>query len=261
VNYNYHTHTSRCGHATGTAEEYVITAIENGIKHMGFSDHLPLRFSDGTESHYRVPACEAEDYCKEILSLSAKYKDKIDLKVGFESEYYPELFDEMLENAVRWGAEYLILGQHYTFPENEGARHTVKESDSREELAAYTDSVIAAMRENVFSYIAHPDVFNFTGDADFYRGEARRLCAAAREMNVPLEINFLGIRGERHYPREDFWKVAGEEKAPVTFGFDAHEPESAFDKESLAKAERMVKKYNLNYIGKPELILIRDIKT
>ena len=138
MEYNYHTHTYRCGHAEGTAEEYVQTAIKNGIKHMGFSDHIPLRFSDGVESSYRVPACEGESYCEEIRALGKKYKDKIDIKVGFESEYYPELFDEMLENAVKWGAEYLILGQHYIFPENEGARHTVKESDSEKELEAYT---------------------------------------------------------------------------------------------------------------------------
>ena len=259
MKYNYHTHTSRCGHATGTAEEYVVRAIENGTKHMGFSDHIPLRFSDGTESHYRVPVCEGKSYCEEIRSLSEKYKDKIDLKVGFESEYYPELFGEMLKNAIDYGAEYLILGQHYVRPENTGARHTVNETESAEELKEYTDSVIAAMRENVFTYIAHPDVFNFSGDERIYREEARRLCAAAREMNIPLEINFLGIRGCRHYPREDFWEIAGEEKAPVTFGFDAHDPESAFDEESLGKAKAMVEKYNLNYIGKPELILLREL--
>ena len=30
MDYNYHTHTSRCGHATGSDEEYVKRAIEQG---------------------------------------------------------------------------------------------------------------------------------------------------------------------------------------------------------------------------------------
>ncbi len=36
---NYHTHTARCGHAIGTDEEYVQTAIQAGLKTLGFSDH------------------------------------------------------------------------------------------------------------------------------------------------------------------------------------------------------------------------------
>ena len=36
---NFHTHTSRCGHAIGLDEDYVKTAIKAGIKVLGFSDH------------------------------------------------------------------------------------------------------------------------------------------------------------------------------------------------------------------------------
>ena len=85
----------------------------------------------------------------------------------------------------------------------------------------------------------------------------RRLCIASRELNIPLEINFLGIRDNRNYPNEAFWQVAGQEKAPVTFGFDAHTVDDACDRESQKKAEEMVKKYDLNYIGKPEIIKLK----
>lgn len=36
---NYHTHTSRCQHATGEEKAYVEQAIQNGMKILGFSDH------------------------------------------------------------------------------------------------------------------------------------------------------------------------------------------------------------------------------
>ena len=42
LEYNYHTHTYRCGHAIGLDEEYVQEAIKAGIKRMGFSDHIFL---------------------------------------------------------------------------------------------------------------------------------------------------------------------------------------------------------------------------
>ena len=256
--YNYHTHTYRCKHASGTEEEYIIRAIENGVKHMGFSDHIPLKLQDGTESGYRVPVCEGKAYCEAIKALSEKYKAEIDIKVGFEMEYYPEYFDKMLKDAIEYGAEYLILGQHFVKPENTGTKYTNIRSDSTEALKDYVDSVIAAMKKKVFTYVAHPDIFNFTGDVRLYHEEMRRLCIASREMNVPLEINFLGIRDGRSYPNDLFWQIAGEEQAPVTFGFDAHDEKNAFDDASLKTAEKMVEEYNLRYIGKPELILIRE---
>lgn len=261
VIHNYHTHTHRCGHASGKEEEYIVRAVKNGIKYMGFSDHVPLKFHDGTESGFRVPVCDGRTYCEEIKALGEKYKDKIDIKVGFEMEFYPEYFDEMLKNAIEYGAEYLILGQHFLQPENTSVNHTMTATDSSEDLKKYVSSVISAMKEKVYTYIAHPDVFNFTGDVRLYQEEMRKMCIASRELDVPLEINFLGIRDGRNYPNEAFWRVAGEERSPVTFGFDAHDAESAFDEKSLDIARKIVKKHNLNYIGAPELVLIQNLNT
>ena len=255
MDYNYHTHTHRCSHASGTEEEYVKRAVENGIKYMGFSDHVPLRFSDGTESGYRVPVSDAKEYCREIKALAEKYKDKIDIKVGFEMEYYPEYFDKTIESVVEYGAEYLILGQHYTAPENIVVNQTISETDSVEDLCKYTSLVVSAMKTGVYTYVAHPDIFNFTGDVSLYKDEMRKICVASRELNVPLEINFLGIRDNRIYPKDLFWQIAGEEKSPVVFGFDAHDVLSAFDGDSLEEANALVEKYGLNYIGKPDLAL------
>lgn len=255
MNYNFHTHTVRCSHATGTEEEYVQRAIENGIRYMGFSDHAPFRFDDGYEALYRVPESDAKTYCNEIRELAEKYKDQAEIRVGFEMEYYPELFDEMLKRAVEHGAEYLLLGQHWLEPEhNETTAHVTWETEDPGRLKTYVSLVTEAMKTGRFTYVAHPDIIRFTGDLELYREEMRKICAVARELQIPLEINFLGIRESRHYPREEFWQIAGEEKCPVTFGFDAHDTAAAYDGESLVRAKEMVEKYSLNYIGMPELV-------
>ena len=80
-----------------------------------------------------------------------------------------------------------------------------------------------------------------------------RLILTAREENVPLELNFLGMRRGYHYPNPLFWELVGELDAPVTFGFDAHAAIEAYDGESLAVAQEMVKRYRLRYIGRPTL--------
>ncbi len=254
MNYNYHTHTYRCRHAKGTPEQYIIRAIEGGIEYMGFSEHMPHIFSDGYESGYRLPMSEAESYVSEIKALREKYKDKIRIKVGFEMEFYPSQFEAMLSDARTFGAEYLILGQHFIGEEHPSGRYIFIETDNEAHLCEYVDNCILGMSSGAFSYLAHPDLPNFTGDARIYEREVRRLCITARELNVPLEINFLGIRDSRSYPSRRFWRIAGEEQVSVTFGFDAHDTEAAADRSSLAFAMSLVDEYRLNYIGMPRII-------
>jgi len=255
MDYNYHTHTYRCSHASGTEEEYIRTAVQNGIRYMGFSDHIPFRCSDGFEDlSVRVPIAQVGDYFRDLRLLREKYKETIEISIGFETEYYADHFPSMLEDAKQWGAEYLILGQHYVRPERPDGVHSSLPCSDPAFLERYADSLVAGIQTGVFTYIAHPDVYNYTGERQIYQQIMRRVCIASREHNVPLEINFYGIRDHRNYPCDAFWQVAGQEKSPVTFGFDSHTAQSAYDGASLPAAMELVKKYDLNYIGKPTLV-------
>lgn len=257
MNYNYHTHTYRCSHATGTEEEYIQRAIKNGIKYMGFSDHIPLKFPNGRQSPYRVPVESAEEYISTIKALSDKYKEQIEIKVGFEVEYYPDFFESSLKFAKELGAEYLILGQHFDIAEyHPNSCQAYYSGGDDELLVRYVNAVMEGMKTGVFTYVAHPDLNPPTDNIEHYRKQVKMLCTLAKELNIPLELNFLGIREGRCYPNRLFWEVCGEVGAPVTFGFDAHEVRAAFDGESLKTALKMVEEFNLNYIGKPELILL-----
>ncbi len=246
---NYHTHTFRCHHADGTEREYIERAIEGGIRIMGFSDHIAFRFPDGYESDYRVHTSEVEDYFKTLRSLRDEYKNEIEIHIGWEMEYYPLYFDKMLENAVSWGSEYLILGQHFIGNEHPHGKYIGEGINGEKELAEYVDCVLEAIKTNKFTYICHPDVVLYTGDKAVYERENRRLCKAAAKADIPLEINFLGIRDHRHYPNDDFWRIAGEEGCTAVFGFDAHRAEAAFDGGSLSEAGRIVEKYGLKLAG------------
>lgn len=256
MHYNYHTHTYHCGHASGVPEDYILRAIENGITDMGFSDHIPFCCPDGVESNYRVQISVVEKHINELCQLREKYKNDIRISIGFESEYYPEQFPQMLRDVRRWGAEYLILGQHFTAPEHPNGTHVSMYEQGDDLLFRYVETAIEGMRSGYFSYLAHPDVIRYTGNSELYKAEMRKICIAARELNLPMEINFYGIRDHRHYPNPIFWEMAGEEKSPVTFGFDSHDVASAYDGESLKTARKMVEYYGLNYIGKPKLVKI-----
>ena len=254
MNYNYHTHTHWCDHATGTPEEYIQNAIQGGIEHMGFSDHTPWIFPDGYESHFRVPMAQAENYMKELRGLRDAYQGQIQLSIGFEMEFYPLYFEKMLKTAQNFGAEYLILGQHFLGNEHPNGHRSQRQIGNDTHLAEYVDTVVQAMKTGVFSCVAHPDTFRYGGEELTYLRQMEKICAASCQENIPLEINFLGIRENRNYPDPRFWELAGKMGCPVTFGCDAHEAVSAYDGVSLEKARAMVEKYGLNYIGGSTLV-------
>lgn len=226
---------------------------------MGFSDHIPFIFPDGYESYYRVETSKVKDYIDTINALKYEYKDKIELHVGFEMEYYPPYFEKMLQNAINWGAEYLVLGQHYIGNEHPNGASSTRGSASEAELCEYVSAVVSAVKTRAFSCIAHPDIFKFTGNHEAYITQMRKICKASKEYDVPLEINFLGIRDRRFYPVDAFWKIAGEEQSPVIYGFDAHDVDGAYDQASLPVANEMVRKYNLNLLPCLELKNIQEL--
>lgn len=262
LTYNFHTHTARCNHASGADREYVEKAVMGGMKVLGFADHSPYVFKDGYYSGYRMKAHELESYVKSVLDLKAEFKNDIDIHLGLEAEYYPEFFGAFLDLIRPYPIDYLICGQHFIDNEMNNAPYTARKTADESVLTRYADQVVESMKTGRFSYIAHPDVIHFRENEKTENEAWTLICENAKKYNIPLEINLLGIRDHRHYPYGNFWKIAGETKAPVTIGADAHTPDDVCDNVSFETAMLMVRKYDLNYIGKPELInpFGRDVK-
>lgn len=251
---NLHTHTYRCHHATGTERQYIQKAIENGITHMGFSDHSPFMEPNGHEQAHRVSVMDAPLYFQSLKTLRKEFEGQLRIYIGFEMEYYPQYFSQMLDVAISFGAEYLLLGQHnirYGMPNQQAS---ITPTEQEQDLSDYVDLVVEAMETGVFTYVAHPDLLNYVGSDEIYEKHMRRLCQAAVKNDLPLEINFLGIRDHRNYPNDRFWNIAGEEGCEVVFGCDAHRTKHAYDKESLEIAHKMVESFGLRYNPTPTII-------
>ena len=223
---NYHTHTFRCYHAMGNEYAYIRRALAAGIEVLGFSDHAPMPFPKGHDAYYRMKPSLLPDYVETLLEYREKYRGRLEILIGFEVEYYPDYFDSFLDLIRPYPIDYLILGQHFLGNEIGGA-HMMKETTDERILTEYVDQVIAGIGKNVFSCLAHPDVVFFTGEDDAYRREMRRLCRAAKEKDLPIEYNLLGLSEGRNYPNPLFWPIAAEEGNRVILGWDAHRP-SAF---------------------------------
>lgn len=250
---NYHTHTPRCHHATGTEEEYVQAAMEAGLQILGFSDHTPYPFQDGYYSKMRMYPEEFPEYLKTVRRLQKQYKDRLTIHAGVEAEYYPAHFQELLGWIRDNGVEYMILGQHWLGNE-QGERHVMHPFEEEARLARYCDQVIEAMQTGVFSYLAHPDLPGFTGEDRIYSAQMRRLIREAKACKLPLEINLHGARLNCNYPNRRFWELVAEEGSPVVLGRDAHAAEEFLDIETQRRMDTMVSELGLHLLPKIDLI-------
>ena len=249
---NLHTHTARCMHAVGTDEEYVLSAIALGLQTLGFSDHAPHRYPGSYISTVRMTPDQLPEYAHSVRSLQDKYAEQIRVLLGSEVEYFPALFPDTLAMLRDNGIEYMILGQHHIGNEL-GEPHCAKPTEDKQVLQRYCDQVIAGMETGLFTYLAHPDFINFVGDPKVYLQHMRRLCHTAKECGIPMEINMLGLRQNRHYPSDRFFALVAEEGCPVVIGSDAHKPEQVLLPDNEAQALEIVSRFGLTLITEPKI--------
>ena len=249
---NYHTHTVRCNHAKGTETEYIENALAGGIEVLGFSDHAPYLFDGDYYSWFRMKPEELPAYVATIKNLQEVYKGRIELPIGVEVEYYPALFNRLLPFLKDNGIEYLLLGQHYLKDEI-GTQYNGMPTDDPEVLKLYVRQVRDGMQQGIFTYLAHPDLINFTGDPMQYKTEMRGICQEAKSCGMLLEYNLLGLRAGREYPVPAFWEIAAEEGCTAVFGIDAHDPQSLNDPQTEHKARENLKKLGIALEENPQL--------
>ncbi len=252
MKYNYHTHTSRCFHAKGTDEEYVLAAIEAGFDEIGFSDHSPWNF-ESYVSHMRMHESELKDYCDSVKSLRDKYKDKISIKLGLECEYFPKYLPWLKGMINEHEIDYIILGHH--FSEDEPGSLYNGQMSAPDQLYAFRDDLLEAMDTGMFSYIAHPDIFmrGYPLFDEHCEIISKQIIQKAIETNTPLEYNLLGLShsiadGKEGYPYPAFWKTVSEMKPPVTIGIDAHLPAAYLDSELFENGIDTLQKLGLKIV-------------
>ncbi len=251
---NYHAHTYRCHHASHCEWEYVEKAIEGGLEEFGFADHSPQIYPIAYDSISRMAPEKLAGYIETIEALKRIYHDRILVRCGLEVEYLPELFPDLLRLLEEHpGVEYILLSQHYYRNEYDCPGHVAKATPREKDLAGYVDQAIEGMMTGKFLYMAHPDVINYTGLQWIYKKHMRRLCQAAKAINLPLEINLQGPRYYGTYPRPIFWEIAAEEGCTAILGTDAHAAQFAYDPQEVAQYEQMARELGLNLIDKMEI--------
>lgn len=222
-NYNFHTHTKRCGHA-GIYEdkEYVYYARINGITRLGFTDHSPLPNIEFTDQELRMISSDVDDYIKSINSLKKENYD-MQILVGFESEFDPS-YEEYLRR-LKSSVDYMILGQHFVKDEDK---------NTSDYPLIYARMVVKGLESGIFDFVAHPEIFMLEIDnleteeekSAFMENAVKAsimICETAREYGIPVELNVkYALRIGKKI--RTFWEIASKENVKVVTGLDCHNP-------------------------------------
>ena len=111
---DYHMHTSLCGHASGTMEQYAEHALQLGLEQIGFSGHYPYpeNFENPPENCV-IPAGQFSGYLDEARRLRDKYSGRIDVRIGAEFDYLgPEVSFHPMHEARRLELDFCLCSVH-----------------------------------------------------------------------------------------------------------------------------------------------------
>jgi histidinol-phosphatase (PHP family) len=217
-----HNHTTRCNHAKGTVDEYIQRAIELGIDIYGFSDHAPMDFDE----KYRLAFCDIDAYFNDIKHAKEKYKNDINILLGYEVDWLQGHMDNRVLNT---DVDYLIGSIHFIDkwgfdnPEFIGGWKTKKIDDIWQ---AYFEATEAMAKSGKFDIVGHLDlikVFKFMPTKDT-RLLAYDALKAIKQSNMVLELNAAGLRKpvQEIYPSKTLLEEAYALDIPITFSSDAH---------------------------------------
>jgi HisJ family histidinol phosphate phosphatase len=221
--YDSHMHTPLCKHAWGEPEEYCAQGVKSGLKGIIFTCHCPM--PDGFWQIVRMSESEFDLYVSLVQRAKAAYKNKLDVCLGIESEYFPgyEKYIEDLHKradfdyclgAVHWQAkEYLHRYEQGTI---EGFRRT------------YFEHLAASAETGLYDCVAHPDlVKNYHPDSWCFaiiKNTVSTVLDRIAKTGVAMEMNTSGLNKSysEMNPGNEMLRMMAERKIPIVLGSDSH---------------------------------------
>lgn len=230
-----HIHTERCGHATGTVDDYVRAAVSKGLVGVAITEHLALPHEFDPHRHLSMPACDLENYLVEIDLAAQRYPD-VAIVAGLEADYLPgreaETAAAIADARSRSdGARFVLGSVHFLGDWAFDDPHNIAEWDIRDVDTAWSEYFAlwcAAARTGMFDCMAHPDLPKKFGHLPTFptRELFAEAASAAAGAGVLVEISTAGLRKPvaELYPSHELLSAFRAAGVGATVGSDAHEP-------------------------------------
>lgn len=226
---NFHSHTIYCVHATQTVEELILQAISKNFKAIGISEHS---YFENYLGKWRLRDLDtAMKYIAEVNKYKEKYKDKIKVFCGFESEPYNHIIEkgqsEMVDKLSKIdGVDYIVVGNHFFSGLGESgyvgdvSKPTAKQA---KDYIFYLEELLKKVKKIIM--IAHPDVLLNRDDvwSEEHKYIVDNIIRLSLEFDVPLGINVNAFYNNKKHPDIRFWRLAAKNKVKATIEIDSHD--------------------------------------
>lgn len=245
MKFDLHTHHDRCGHAEGTIRDYIEAAISEGLQVIGISDHSPYFADKLDQPHPGIAMAKSEfpNYVREVLELKEKYKDRIEVLLGVESDFFPEhaaLYRQAYEN---YPFDYVIGSVHQVGGVSIFNRKRWKNLNREQQIAVkdtYHDLIEQSAKSGMFDVLGHIDAMKgyYPEFSSIPTHSLERVLKVIGECGVAIEVNTSGKTKDvgGWYPSDDILEKALHYGIDISFGSDAHKPSRVGDEfEQVAK--------------------------
>ncbi|GFR39035.1 putative histidinol-phosphatase [Insulibacter thermoxylanivorax] len=238
MKFDFHTHHERCGHAEGTIEDYIRSAIEQRLDMIGISDHSPYFGDEEDHPHPEVAMAKSEfpNYVEEVLRLKKKYEGQIEVLLGVESDFFPEHAETYRKVYECYPFDYIIGSVHRSdhisiFNKNRWKNLTKKAQQEQKER--YYALIAESAKSGMFDILGHIDAMkaNYPAFSDIQTEAVDRTLQVISEYDIAIEVNTSGktkLAGG-WYPSDEILERALFYGVKVTFGSDAHVPSRVGD--------------------------------
>lgn len=221
---DYHIH-SWFSDGKSAPEDYIRPALAQGIKEIGFSEHLTL-FRGFLE--WSMDCQDVMPYLSHIRALKEKEKSII-VRTGLEVDYFPGRKEEIQACIREAELDYIIGSVHYLGDSTVDLGPEFYEDKNINQLfEIYFEQVSDAAGTGLFDIMAHCDLVRIYGFRPTIDQEPlyRNLAKSFKLNDVAFEVNTNGRNrpiGD-FYPERQFLKIFREEGVPVCVNSDAHSP-------------------------------------
>ncbi|MBU0481177.1 MAG: histidinol-phosphatase HisJ family protein [Proteobacteria bacterium] len=232
-----HIHTSLCGHAFGTMEEFVRAGIAAGLTEMFFLEHLEIGINYFEKTWLSEE--DFDEYFREGRRLREKFADRIRIGLGVEVGYNPDEKQAILNVLAARNFDRVAVSYHFM---KAGDRHlnlVSRKHDNIEGLGrlgvakvltAYFETLQEAIGTVPAEMVCHLDAAmryhpEIKLEASHHR-QIEKILDLMAKKGVALEVNFSGCRMRGVvFPEPEIIRKAVKKGITLLAGSDAHVPE------------------------------------
>ena len=187
--YDSHMHTTLCKHARGPLSAYAEQAERRGLRGISITCHSPM--PAGWNPQVRMSIQQLPQYVDMVAELREGFAGRVDVRLGLESDYFPDMESWLHELHGRADFSYILGSVHPQSPEYRarffnGATRLAYET-------SYFENLAKAAESGLFDCLSHPDIVKIVHPRQYQVAEhmytIRRVLDRIARAGTAMELN------------------------------------------------------------------------